>query len=266
MKSTNLSIPIAIIVAGLIIAGAVIYTNVSSRKAGEAGKENRAEQGAASEEIKMPTPVGEKDHILGNPEAEITMIEYSDTECPFCKRFHFTMKQVMEEFGKEGKVRWVYRHFPLVALHSKAPKEAEATECAAELGGNEKFWQYLDKIFEITPSNNGLDLAKLPEIAEELGLDRDKFQQCLDGGKLSQKVRQDYEDGARAGVRGTPHTVLLTKDGRRIDISGAMPYQETTPGIFLSPNISQEVKDVLCNSSTQLCGIKTAIEKMLKNF
>jgi protein-disulfide isomerase len=106
-------------------------------------------------------PVTEKDHITGNPQADVVLIEYSDTECPFCKRFHETMIQVMAEYGASGKVAWVYRHFPLDALHSKARHEAEATECATELGGNEKFWAYLNKLEEITPSNNGLDASLL---------------------------------------------------------------------------------------------------------
>lgn len=102
-------------------------------------------------------PVTEKDHIAGNPGAELLIVEYSDPECPFCKRFHATMLQVMSEYGKDGKVAWVYRHFPLDSIHSKARREAEAVECAGELGGNDKLWEYLNKLEEITPANNQLD-------------------------------------------------------------------------------------------------------------
>lgn len=104
-------------------------------------------------------PVGEGEHLRGDPKATVKIVEFSDLECPFCKRFHLTMQQVMEEYS--GKVAWVYRHFPLDSLHSKARKEAEATECAAELAGNDGFWAYIDKLFEITPSNNGLDPSLL---------------------------------------------------------------------------------------------------------
>src|SRR5207249_6414117 len=82
---------------------------------------------------------------------------------------------------KDGKVVWVYRHFPIDSLHSKARKEAQASECAAALGGNEAFWAYSDKLFEVTPSNNRLDLAQLPRIAQEIGLDRAQFETCLEG-------------------------------------------------------------------------------------
>jgi protein-disulfide isomerase len=102
-------------------------------------------------------PVTEKDHISGDTKAELVIIEYSDPECPFCKRFHETMTQVMSEYGKAGKVAWVYRHFPLDAIHSKARKEAEAIECAGELGGNEKLWEYVNTLYKITPANNQLD-------------------------------------------------------------------------------------------------------------
>src|SRR3989338_2531696 len=97
----------------------------------------------------------DRDHLRGDPKATVKVVEFSDLECPFCKNFHRTMQQVMSEYS--GQVAWVYRHFPLDSLHSKARKEAEASECAAELGGNDGFWAYVDKLFEITPSNNGLD-------------------------------------------------------------------------------------------------------------
>lgn len=100
--------------------------------------------------------VTQADHVRGEFNAPLTFVEYSDTECPFCKRFHETMQNVIKEYP--GKVRWIYRHFPLVQLHPKAPKEAQATECAGEQG---RFWEYLDRLFEVTPSNNNLDLSQL---------------------------------------------------------------------------------------------------------
>ena len=130
--------------------------------------------GNASAESKItiegPRDVDENDHVLGNSNAPITIIEFSDTECPVCKKFHETMQKIMDEYGKDGEVKWVYRHFPLDQIHSKARKEAEATECANEIGGNEKFWEYINKIYEITPSNNGLDPAELLKIAKSIGL------------------------------------------------------------------------------------------------
>ncbi|MDP3771137.1 MAG: DsbA family protein [bacterium] len=162
------------------------------------------------------------DHIRGPANAVVKIIEYSDTECPFCKRFHPTMQQAVREYPE--KVAWVYRHFPLRQLHSKAAKEAEATECANELGGNDKFWAYLDKLFEVTPANDGLDPAQLPQIAADVGLDRAKFATCLSSGRYAQHVSDDEQDGVAAGARGTPYSILLGPKGEKLPISGALPF------------------------------------------
>ncbi|MFA5831667.1 MAG: thioredoxin domain-containing protein [Candidatus Paceibacterota bacterium] len=106
-------------------------------------------------------PVTEKDHIFGNKDADVKIITHSDFECPFCKRFHATMEEVLKEYAKDGKVAWIIRHFPLTSIHDKAPFEAEAAECANEIGGNDKFWEYVSLLEKITPANNGLDPALL---------------------------------------------------------------------------------------------------------
>lgn len=168
-------------------------------------------------------PISKDDHILGNPNAEIIIVEYSDTECHFCKRFHETMHQIIDEYGKNGKVAWVYRHFPLSQLHSKAAKEAEATECAFDQGGNTAFWAYTDRLYELTPSNNNLDLNSLPQIAEDIGLDGTKLKECLDSGKFKKKVADSIADALASGGRGTPHNIMLVGD-ERIEIPGAQPF------------------------------------------
>lgn len=167
-------------------------------------------------------PVTQEDHIRGNPQAPVKIVEFSDLECPYCKRFHTTMKQILTTY--KDKVAWVYRHFPLDSLHPKARKEAEATECAAELGGNEKFWEYVDRIFEITPSNNGLDLDKLPQIAEEIGLDRVKFESCLNSGKYASKIAQHLADAVNSGAKGTPFNIVIALNGKKFKIQGAQSY------------------------------------------
>ena len=134
------------------------------------------------------------------------------------------MQQVIEEYGKDGRVAWVYRHFPLTQIHPKAPKEAEATECANELGGNAKFWEYTDRLFEITPRNNNLDLALLPQIAEDIGLDRIKFEACLENGKYAKHVQDDFEDAINSGGQGTPYSIIIASNGQKFELSGAQPY------------------------------------------
>lgn len=168
--------------------------------------------------------VTEDDWVRGNPDAAVTVVEFVDLECPFCQAFHPTMQQVMAEYG--DSVRWVYRHFPLTSIHPKAPKEAEAAECAGELAGNEGFWKYVDRVFEVTPANNGLDPAELPNIAEFVGLDRAKFTACLDSGKYAEKVRDHTNQAIAAGGEGTPYSVIITPDGEKIPVSGAVPYEQ----------------------------------------
>ena len=176
-----------------------------------------------------PPPVTDADHIRGDKNAKVTLIEYSDYECPFCKRYHPTMLQALDEF--KGKVRWVYRHYPL-NFHANAQKEAEAAECAGELGGNDAFWKYNDKIFALTTSNGtGLPLSGLVPMAKELGLDEGKFKACLDSGKYTQHIIDEMNAGTTAGVSGTPGTFLVGPDGKSQLISGAVPYSEIKASI-----------------------------------
>lgn len=168
--------------------------------------------------------VTEKDHILGDKSAELLLVEYADFECPFCKQFHATMQQVVKEYG--SKAAWVYRHYPL-PFHANAQKEAEASECAAELGGDEKFWVYADKIYEKTTSNGtGFALADLVPLAKEIGLDETQFKTCLDSAKFAQKVKDDEAGGQKSGIQGTPGTVILSKNGKRDLIGGALPFDQ----------------------------------------
>lgn len=217
-KQNPLIIPFSIIVAGALIGAGIYFSskNPSSNK--------QLTKSASVESITIE-PITEQDHILGNPNASVFIVEFSDTECPFCKAFHTTMKRIMDEYGKDGKVAWVYRQFPIEALHPKAGKEAEATECVAELGGNTKFWQYLDKIFETTQSNDSLDPAQLPKLAVSVGIDEKKFNDCLSSGKYRAKVLNYIQDAVRSGAKGTPSSVLVTKNGDKALIEGAQPYE-----------------------------------------
>ena len=168
-------------------------------------------------------PVSKDDHVRGDANAKITLIEYSDLECPFCQRFHPTVKKLLDEY--KGKVNWVYRHFPL-SFHANAQKEAEASECAASIGGNDAYWKYVDAIFERTTANGtGFALDKLVPLAKELGIDETKFKECLDGGKMTARIQQDFSEGQSAGVDGTPGNILLTKSGKSALVPGAVPYE-----------------------------------------
>ena len=226
-QNKNFSASFAIIIAGGIIAVAIIVSgfikggNIADNNKKVANNDTSTQQTASVDNI---LPVTSKDHILGDPNAKVVVVEFSDLECPFCKRFHPTMQKIVDEYGKDGRVAWVYRHFPLDSIHSRTRKEAEASECAAELGGNGTFWKYINRIFEVTPSNNGLDPNELFNIAEYVGLDRVKFSQCLNSGRYAQKVESDLQDAIASGGRGTPYSVVITNSGKKFTIDGAQPY------------------------------------------
>lgn len=224
ISKNNLAVPVAIVLAGVLIAGAVFFRGQSQVNVAGTQPIAAAQQTGDLKEMKL---VDAEDHIRGNPDAPVKIVEYSDFECPFCKRFHNTMQQVMDEYGKGGKVAWVYRHFPLDQLHPvKARTEAVASECAAELGGNEAFWKYADRFFELTPSNNQTDIdTVLPQIAREIGLDEAKFKACLTSGKYDEHIQSDLDDATATGGRGTPWSIVVGKNGKQYELSGAQPVE-----------------------------------------
>jgi protein-disulfide isomerase len=188
-------------------------------------KQRRAEAERPQQLAKNVAPPDGDDFVYGDPDAPVALIEYSDFECPFCKRFHATAKRLVDDSG--GRVKWIYRHFPLASHNPGAQKQAEAAECAAELGGNDAFWRYANAIYERTASGGkGFPLDGLEPLAREIGLDGAKFRACLDSGRMAEAVERDLESGARAGVNGTPGNILLhVESGRVLAVHGAQPYE-----------------------------------------
>ena len=221
-NSNQWAIPGAILLAGVIIGGASVLNSGDFSLGSSSLSKSKNEQ--TKEEVVKPRLVTKEDHIRGSLDASIFIIEYSDTECPFCKRFHSTMQQVMDEYGESGEIAWVYRHFPIPQLHKKAETEAEATECVAELGGNLAFWSYVDRIYEVTPSNDGLDLALLPQFAEDIGINRAEFEECLESGRHSDRIKKDRDEAIATGGRGTPHSLVVVGD-TILPIAGAQPFE-----------------------------------------
>lgn len=215
--SQTYAIPFAIIIAGLAIAGAIYFGD---------GKKGIFPTVAAQPNGTVDVdPITSSDHILGNPNAKVVIVEYSDTECPYCKSFHPTMQRIIKEYGEKGEVAWVYRHLIVVPQHTKAPKEAEALECANKLGGNIKFWEYTNNLFDITPGNNQLDLAELPKIAKAVGLDVTAFNKCLDGGEMKAIVDKNLEKNRVFSQNGTPFSIILLNKKVVSSINGTQPYE-----------------------------------------
>lgn len=173
---------------------------------------------------------------------DVVVVEYSDTECPYCKRFHTTLQDMVKKY--DGKVKWVYKYMPLEGLHQKAKNEAIAVECASEQG---KFWEYIDEVYTQTPSNDGLDASALYTIADKMQLDRSKFDDCYKNEKTKARVEADMAEGEKLGINGTPTSYIADKDGNLIEkiadsrgISGAFPLTGGT--INLSTFIDKYVK------------------------
>ena len=147
----------------------------------------------------------------GEPDAAVTIVEFSDFECPFCVRVQPTLERVMEQYA--GRVRLVYRHFPLTSIHPQAWKAAEASLCAGE---QDRFWEYHDVLFA---EQHAMTVPDLKEKARRIGLAGAEFDACLDSGRHSEAVRKDLLAGTAAGVSGTPAFFV---NGRFL--SGAVPY------------------------------------------
>ena len=222
------------LVAGIAIISTIgfivlLATGFSGGKT-EKNKEATADAGQVVQKPNNNTPpakqagkitINSNDHIRGEKNAPITLVEFSDFQCPYCKKFHPTMQKVMENY--KGQVRWIYRHFPL-SFHQNAQKSAEASECAAEQG---KFWEFVDIAFENSqPDGNGLNSGDLKKYAKELGLNTDKFNTCLSTNKFAAKVKADAASGQALGITGTPGTILIDENGNTQLITGALPYRQ----------------------------------------
>jgi len=153
------------------------------------------------------------DPFKGDADAPITIIEFSDFECPFCGRFYSqTLGELEEKYVKTGKAKIVFRDFPL-SFHPKAQKASEASECADDQG---KFWEMHDMIFE---NQNSIGITDLKGYAADLGLDTATFDSCLDSGKHEAEVQADFRDGSAAGVSGTPSFFV-----NGVKLVGAQPF------------------------------------------
>lgn len=179
----------------------------------------------SDEQVSKIVAVSAEDHIRGSQDAKVFLIEYSDFECPFCQRFHPTAQQVVDEYG--GDVAWVYRHFPLDQIHPKARPAAEASECVAELGGEDAFWAFTDEIFK----DQTTKLSDLAKTASSVGVNQGAFNSCFESGKYADKVEDHYQGGLATGITGTPGNIILNQNGEAWLIPGALPYEQIKPTI-----------------------------------
>lgn len=161
-------------------------------------------------------------YVKGNKSASITLIEYSDFECPFCQRFHDagTVDQVLKSYGDDVNV--IFKNFPLNNIHPLAQKAAEWALCVAKIKGSDAYYSYVDKVFD----SKDASLESITKVALELGVSQPTLQQCMNDKTIAQRVEKELTEwNSLFGVTGTPATVVLnTKTGKWKLISGALPY------------------------------------------
>lgn len=174
-------------------------------------------------DFRLPA-VSDGEHVRGNPQARVTLIEYVDFECPFCKKHVGTADQLIAMYGNDVSV--VFRHFPL-PFHQNAFKEAEAAECAGRFGGNDGFWKYHDALFARTKGGGtGFSADQLVPLAAELGIPSAGFSSCLDNGEAGGVVTAQFDAGKKAGVTATPTMFIVNRaTGQAEKILGAVSVE-----------------------------------------
>lgn len=223
-KKASISTGAAIVTAAVIIGLALII--------GQGPKNNTntdttgATPGAITSVPADVATIRPNDRVRGNSvTAEVAIIEYSDSDCPFCVRFHNTMQQVLTEY--DGKVAWVYRYFPLTSLHPNAVTEAVAMECVADLAGNDAFNKYLDQVINVTLSPDPKSNEALTTFATGLGVDSKLFKDCIAGSRASDRVKADTAEAGKIGAQGTPFSIIVhLKTGKQIIVPGAYPIED----------------------------------------
>lgn len=230
--SANL-LPYSILIAALILGGSIVWsantlsTSLNGLEISNSNTGGTTLPPAVVPDTTDPTPttinvdelVGDS-ATLGNANAPVTIIEFSDFQCPFCQRFvSDAYPQIKSEYVDTGKVKIVFKHFPL-SFHPYAQKASEAAECARELGGDDKFWMLHDKMFA---NQSAIDVPDLKRYAKEAGLNESQFNACLDNGDTAAKVQADYTQGTSIGVSGTPSFVIGSGENGT-PLVGALPF------------------------------------------
>ncbi len=210
----------SVFMALVIITATLVFTTKPERVPPNINVRPELEAGVTPDPSLVP-PVTQDDHVFGDINAPIQIIEYSDIECVFCQRLHVTLKQLTEQFPDE--IVWVYRHMPILQNNGLSIGQVIATECAAEQQGNDGFWTMLNRIHEETSGGRRFSLSMLPALAEEQGLNVDEFNECRNSGRFDERIQQQISDGFMSGATGTPYSIIISPMGNHIPVAGAQP-------------------------------------------
>lgn len=221
IHSFTLSTPVAIIIASCIISlGLVSYGLIM--------KGSNVAQNTIPSKTFLGKAIGNDETVYGNQKSKVFLVEYSDTECPYCSDFYTTIKQVIPEY--KDKIGFVYRNFPLTNIHPHSQKESEALLCAEKLGGVNAYYGMMFAMFDYKVANNTTQLKAgvMNSLFAQVALNVDTANECLNGGEMAQKVAASIQDGIASGVKGTPSSFVLlkTKNGYEIidAMEGGRPY------------------------------------------
>lgn len=206
----SLTVPIAIAVGGIVIAGAMYFSMPKLFP-------------AEADRAALIRPIAASDHILGNPAAPVTIVVYCDFDSAFCRDFDDTLRQIVANEGADGEVAVVYREFPLSELHPNALSHARAAECAAEAGGNDAFWKFEEALFK----NQPVEPIRYGSFASALGIPGDAFAKCYADAAMTvdPRIEADLQNALDIGANGTPFSLILAK-GKPVSVMpGAYPYE-----------------------------------------
>lgn len=218
-------IPLAIVLAGTAISGALFYTQYTpvENETIRIDSNPKAQRNEVTPEraLALADPKrSENRFVFGNTDAKITIVEFSDFECPFCASVHPTLKTLVEE--SDGQVAWEYRHLPL-SIHRNAAPAAIAAECVGEIGGNEAFWKFGDYLFANQTTLSG---SLYISGASAIGIDEVRFSECLSRSDIADRIAKDSQVATTLGGGGTPFNVIVYEDGTTRAIPGALPYEQ----------------------------------------
>lgn len=237
-QSTNIAAAIVTSAAMIAIALIIILRPGSKTDTAPAvaATPGATQQQAPTSPTSIPADVAtlrasDTPYIRGDANAaQVLIFEYSDSDCPFCVKFHPTLEQVVKDY--QGKVAWVYRFFPLESLHPNAYNEALALECTGQLGGAKAFNPYLDSLINITLQPDPKSNEMLTTIASQQGLDATKFKACLAAPSTDTAVRNSINEAQKIGALGTPFSVIVNKTtGKQVVIPGAYPQADVEKAI-----------------------------------
>jgi protein-disulfide isomerase len=205
-------IPVAIVIAGVILAGTIYFVRTSNVL------------GTPQGDLSALQPISASDHIIGNPTAPVIVIEYGDVDSSYVKSFQATMEQIMTDYGAGGKVAWVYRHFPLIDQHQYSESHAEAAECAASLGSANTFWRFIDLLQSQAPDSQEFDPKGYDAVVKTLGIDTTKFDACMTSHVFQTRVEADISNAIAIGAESAPYSVILIHGQKSVPVDGALPY------------------------------------------